>query len=174
MSAENCARKWSRLQMLLDVSTIMASNSNLQQGFPQISARIRRLLQHEYAGFEVHDPSSGLLIRQAEDFPLGKGLLSSQAISPHDSPGGRSLQEGTALIFSKNEMQGFDAEITKSFLAEGLQSPVLPSASPSQRASGSSRLRQHPQECVSSGGYWPSEPDRRPVRGCPGKSSRRG
>jgi formate hydrogenlyase transcriptional activator len=111
-----------RLQMLWDVSTIMASESNLQQAFPGISARIRRILHHEYAGFEVHDPSSGLLIRQAEDFPLGKGPLSSQPISPHNSPGGRSLQEGRALIFSKNEMQGFDAEITKSLLAEGLQS----------------------------------------------------
>ncbi len=110
-----------RLRMLLDVSTIMASNSNLQQGFRQISARIRRLLHHEYAGFEVRDPSSGLLIRQAEDFPFGKGLLSPQAISPHDSPGGRSLREGTALIFTKDEMQGFAAEITKSFLAEGLR-----------------------------------------------------
>ena len=108
--------------MLWDVSTIMASESNLQQAFPQISALIRRILHHEYAGFEVHDPSSGLLIRQAEDFPLGKGLLSSQPISPHNSPGGRSLQEGRALIFSKNEMQGFDAEMTKSLLAEGLQS----------------------------------------------------
>ncbi len=115
-------KEMGRLRMLLDVSTIMASNANLPQAFPQISARIRRLLHHEYAGFEVHDPASGLLIRQAEDFPLGKGLLSAQAISPHDSPGGRSLREGSALIFSKDEMQGFAAEITKSLLAEGLRS----------------------------------------------------
>jgi formate hydrogenlyase transcriptional activator len=111
-----------RLQMLLDVSTILASNSNLQQAFPQISARIRRLLRHEYAGFELHDPNTGLLVRQVEDFPLGKGLLSSLPISPLDSPGGRALQEGSPLIFSKKEMQSFDAEITKNLLAEGLRS----------------------------------------------------
>jgi formate hydrogenlyase transcriptional activator len=111
-----------RLQMLLDVSTILASNSNLQQAFPQISARIRRVLRHEYAGFELHDGSTGLLVRQVEDFPLGKGLLSSLPISPHDSPGGRALQQGSPLIFSKKEMQNFDAEITKNLLAEGLRS----------------------------------------------------
>jgi formate hydrogenlyase transcriptional activator len=111
-----------RLQMLLDVSNIMASNLNLQQTFPQISARIRRVLRHEYAGFELHDPNTGLLVRQAEDFPLGKGLLSSLPISPHNSPTGRALQERAPMIFSKHQMQNFEAEIAKNFLAEGLRS----------------------------------------------------
>ena len=62
------------------------------------------------------------MIRQAEDFPLGKGLLSAVQISPHNSPGGLALQERTPLIFSKQQMQGFEAEITKNFLAEGLRS----------------------------------------------------
>jgi len=115
-------KEMDRLQMLLDVSTILSSNWNLQQAFPQISARIRRVLRQEYAGFELQDASTGLLVRQAEDFPMGKGLLSSLTISPHDSPGGRSLQQGAALIFSKSQMQGFDAEITKNFLAEGFRS----------------------------------------------------
>lgn len=111
-----------RLQMLLDVSSIIASNWSLAQVFPQISARIRRVLRHEYAGFELHDPNTGLLVRQVEDFPLGKGLLSSRPISPINSPGGSSLQAGTSLIFSKKQMQAFDVEVAKGFLAEGLQS----------------------------------------------------
>ncbi len=111
-----------RLQMLLDVSTILASNWNLQQVFPRISARIRRLLGHEYASFELHDANTGLLVRQAEDFPLGKGLLSSLPVSPHNSPGGRSLREGSPLIFSKKQMQAFEAEITRNLLEEGLRS----------------------------------------------------
>ena len=111
-----------RLQMLLDVSNILASSWNLQQVFPRISARIRRVLHHEYAGFELHEANTGLLIRQTEDFPLGKGLLTSLPISPHNSPGGRALQMRSPLIFSKDQMESFEAEITKNFLAEGLQS----------------------------------------------------
>ena len=43
-------------------------------------------------------------------------------MSPHNSPGGRALQEGSPLILSKKQMQGFEAEITKNLLAEGLLS----------------------------------------------------
>jgi formate hydrogenlyase transcriptional activator len=115
-------KEMNRLQMLLDVSSIMASNWNLRQVFPQISARIRRVLRHEYAGFEYQDPNTGLLVRQAEDFPLGKGLLSPKPISPDNSPGGRALRERTPLIFSRDQLLGFEADITKSFLAEGFRS----------------------------------------------------
>ena len=116
------SKEMARLQMLLDISSIMASTLDMHQVFPKVSARIRRVLRHEYAGFELHDAGTGLLIRQAEDFPLGKGLLSALQISPHNSPGGLALRERTPLIFSKQQMQGFEAEITKDFLAEGLRS----------------------------------------------------
>jgi formate hydrogenlyase transcriptional activator len=115
-------KEMNRLQMLLDVSAIVGSNLDLQRAFPRISARIRRVLRHEYAGFELHDPNTGLLVRQVEDFPLGKGLLSSLPISPSDTPGGRSLQERAPMIFSEKQMQDFNAEIARNLLAEGLRS----------------------------------------------------
>jgi PAS domain S-box-containing protein len=115
-------KEMGRLQMLLDISSIMASTLDMHKVFPKVSARIRRVLRHEYAGFELHDAGTGLLIRQADDFPLGKGLLSAVQISPHNSPDGLALQERTPLIFSKLQMQGFEAEITKNLLAEGLRS----------------------------------------------------
>ena len=123
-----------RMQMLLDVSAIISSHWNLQQVFPRISARIRRVFCHEYAGVELYDAGTGLLVRQAEDFPLGKGLLSRNPISPGNSPGGRSLREHAPLIFSTDEMHGFASESAKSFLAEGLLSlcciPLLRPAGP--------------------------------------------
>lgn len=111
-----------RLQMLLDVSSLLASNWDVQKIFPKVSASIRRVLRQEYAGFELHDASTGLLIRQAEDFPLGKGLASGVEILAANSPGGRSLQLRAPMIFSKPQLQSFEAEIVHKFLAEGLQS----------------------------------------------------
>ena len=111
-----------RLQMLLDVGNILSANWNIHQVFPRISARIRRVLRQEYAGFSLHDAATGLLVRQAEDFPLGKGHTTGVQISASNSPGARSLDARSPMIFSKEQMQGFDAEIAHRFLDEGLQS----------------------------------------------------
>ena len=111
-----------RLQMLLDVGTLLSANWNVAQLFPKISARIRRVLRHEYAGFSLHDSSTGRLVRQAEDFPLGKGLTANVQISASDSPGAQSLEKRSPLIFSKEQMQACGAEIAHRFLDEGLQS----------------------------------------------------
>ena len=111
-----------RLQMLLDVTSILSSNWNIQQVFPRVSARIRRVLQQECAMFDWYDPGTGLLVRQSVDFPLAKGFTSNVLISASNSPAGRSLHERTPMIFSKEQIQDFDAEITRGVLAEGLQS----------------------------------------------------
>jgi formate hydrogenlyase transcriptional activator len=112
----------SRTQMLLDVSDIMASNWNLQQSFPHISARIRRVFHQEYADVALRDASTGLLIRQVQDFPLGKGLLSSVAVSSNNTPAGQCLEERSPKIFSREQIQAFDSEVAEKLLAEGLQS----------------------------------------------------
>jgi hypothetical protein len=77
---------------------------------------------HEDAGFELYDPKAEILVRQSEDFPLGRVLLSSLPSSPDRSPGGQAERKRASLIFSKHQMQDFEDEVAKSFLAEGLRS----------------------------------------------------
>src|SRR5579864_6095216 len=115
-------REMDRLQMLLDVTNILSSNWNIQQVFLRVSARIRRLLRQECAMFDLYDAGNGLLVRQVEDFPLAKGFTSNVQISAGNSPAGRALHEHTPMIFSKEQIQDFDADITRGVLAEGLQS----------------------------------------------------
>jgi formate hydrogenlyase transcriptional activator len=112
----------SRTQMLLDVSSIIASNWNLQESFPLLSARIRRVFHQEYADVALRDAMSGLLIRRVQDFPLGKGLLSSVPVSSNNTPAGRCLEERSPQIFSREQIQSFDSEVAQKLLAEGLQS----------------------------------------------------
>jgi len=66
--------------MLQEVIGLLSSNWELPKVFPSISARIRRVLQQEYASFALHDTSSGLLVRQRLDFPLGKGFVAAQPV----------------------------------------------------------------------------------------------
>jgi transcriptional regulator with GAF, ATPase, and Fis domain len=115
-------RQMDRLQMLLDIGSILASNWNIEQVFKKISARIRRVLRQEYAGFSLHDAGTGVLIRQAEDFPLSKGFTAKVQIAAVNSPSARSLEARSPLIFSKEEMRTFDADIAQRYLEEGLKS----------------------------------------------------
>jgi formate hydrogenlyase transcriptional activator len=115
-------KEMARLQMLQDVIGLVASNWDLPQVFPKISARIRRVLRQEYSSFALHDVNTGLLVRQAMDFPLGKGFTSDVQIAAGNSPSSHVLHDRTAKIFSKTELQGFEGEPAKNFLAEGLQS----------------------------------------------------
>jgi len=108
--------------MLSEVGSLLASNWDVPQVFPQISARIRRVLRQEFASFALHDTGTGLLVQQAIDFPLGKGYVSGSQVTSGNTPAGRSMQERAAIIYSKEQLQSFDAEITKSLVAEGLQS----------------------------------------------------
>ncbi len=111
-----------RLQMLLDVNSLLSSNWELTPVFLKVSARIRRVLHQEYAALALHDPATGLLIRQAVDFPLSKGFTSDVQITAENSPSGHALQERAPKIYSKEELKNFKGETTDRFLAEGIQS----------------------------------------------------
>ena len=111
-----------RLQMLTDVTSLLSSNWDVTQVFPRVSARLRRVLFQEFATFALHDAGSGLLVYQATDFPLSKGLMPTVQGSASETPVGQSMRERKAMIFSKKQLQGFDDEVAKGLLAEGLQS----------------------------------------------------
>ena len=110
-----------KVQMLLEVSRLLSDNRDLPKVFPQISARIRRVLRQEYASFAIHDADAGGLVRQSLDFPLGKGFTSSLPVA-HNCPASAALETGASRIFNRDEIQSFQGEIARSFLAEGLQS----------------------------------------------------
>jgi formate hydrogenlyase transcriptional activator len=119
---ETLRKGMERLQMLQEVITLLSSNWELPQVFPGISARIRRVLQQEYASFALHDTNSGLLVRQAMDFPLGKGFVAALHVAATDTLSAHALQNRMPTVFSKEDMQSFEGETAQSFLAEGLQS----------------------------------------------------
>jgi formate hydrogenlyase transcriptional activator len=115
-------KQMERLQVLVEVSNLLSSNWDVPQVFPHVSARIRRVLRQEYASFAVQEESSGQLIRQAVDFPLGRGILSSTPTFDANSPAGQSLKEGSPLIFTREQIQSFDTPNIGAFLEEGMQS----------------------------------------------------
>jgi len=115
-------RELDRSHVLNELSKLLSENWNVQQMFPRISSQLRRIFRHEYASFSLHDQASGLLVRQALDFPLGKGFISPQPVTPGNTPAGEALHSREAMIFTREQMQAYEAAVTHSMLDEGLQS----------------------------------------------------
>lgn len=111
-----------RGQVMAEVGRVLAEEVDVQQVFPQISARLRRVLRQEYAALSLRDEKTGNLARQAIDFPLAKGVEAKSEISAAKDPGGKALQKRAPMIFTKDEIKGFDPKIANHFLTEGLQS----------------------------------------------------
>ena len=111
-----------RQQVLAEINYLLCSNWDVTLVFPMVSAHIRRLLQQELASFALYDAQRREFVRRVIDFPLSKGFIASTPISAKDSLAERALQNGSSMIFSKEELQGFENEITKNLLAEGLRS----------------------------------------------------
>jgi formate hydrogenlyase transcriptional activator len=111
-----------RLLAMTEVSHVLAAKLDIRQAFSRISAHLRRVLRQEYAALVLHDEKTGKLVWQAMDFPLGKSSSAGQKIGTAARPGGRALRERSSLIFTRDEVQGFDPEIAASLTAEGLKS----------------------------------------------------
>lgn len=110
------------LQTLLDLNALIASNWETEQLFLRISARLRELLHHEYCSYAIYDSESGVLVRQAIDFPLSKGLTTEAQLTVENSPSGRAFQEGKARIYTLPDLTEFAGHAKNRFLEEGLKS----------------------------------------------------
>jgi formate hydrogenlyase transcriptional activator len=113
-----------RMQVLLGVSTALASNWNVQQVFPKISACLRRVLRQEYANIALLDEKAGTLARQVTDFPLGKGLLTDFDVGGGmpESPAGTALAARSAMTFGRNDLAGYATDFAAKLLQEGIKS----------------------------------------------------
>ncbi len=112
-----------RLRVLLKTGASMASNLDIRQVFPSISAHVRHVKQHEFASLLVRDDTLGVLRRHAVDFPLAKGIFSPDSTTPLDnSPSGKALKLGSPVIFSKGEIAAYGIDSTRQLIEEGIQS----------------------------------------------------
>jgi formate hydrogenlyase transcriptional activator len=109
-----------RGEVMTEVGRLLEERSDVRHIFPKVSAYLRRVLRQEYAALSLRDEKSGDLVRQAIDFPLGRGAGFEISV-PHD-PGGKALKQRAPLIFSKDEMRGLNSKASEYFLTEGLQS----------------------------------------------------
>ena len=111
-----------RLRVLLKTGASVASNLDVREVFPSISAHVRHVKQHEFASLMLRDDALGVLRRHAVDFPFAKKILPADFTVSLESPAGRALKLGRPLIFSKDDIAAFGTDLSNMILEEGLQS----------------------------------------------------
>jgi formate hydrogenlyase transcriptional activator len=116
-----------RLQVLLEISRVLAATWEVEKVFPKISAVLRRVLRHEGASFGLYDQEKNVFVRQAVDFPLSKGLFSAAPSITTGGPQGQAVAQRHAITFSKEEIAAFQSEpsvagVAQSLLDEGIKS----------------------------------------------------
>ncbi|HVI07145.1 MAG TPA: GAF domain-containing protein, partial [Candidatus Binatia bacterium] len=122
--SETLQQEKQRQHVMSEITRILAEK-DVQAAFPQISARLRRLLHQEYAALAVREQDTGKLVRLALDFPLRKGPEGEPELSILKDRQGRPLLERAPLILGSEQMRAFSAPTANQFLAEGMKSLCL-------------------------------------------------
>jgi formate hydrogenlyase transcriptional activator len=120
--SEILRRETKRQEVVTEVTGLLATNWDVRRVFPQISGYLRRVLRHEYAAFSLRDEDSRRLVPQALDFPMGRSSEVGGEIGAARSVGRKALQEGSPVIFTRDELQGLEPGIAAGLNSEGLKS----------------------------------------------------
>jgi len=112
-----------RLQMLLEVSTTLMSNMDVQQLFPAIAGLIGKVVQQDYASLALYEEADKCLRVYALDSPLSDEIMGSDTVvSIAESVSGRALLRGEAIIRDRQGLLSVGSPATVRMLELGIQS----------------------------------------------------
>jgi len=112
-----------RLEMLLEVSTTLMSNLDVQQLFPAISGLIRRVIRHEYASVALYEEANQCLRLYAMDSPFADDVIGADTVVPiSESASGEALRQGEAIIHGREDLMLLRNSVVTRMLDLGIQS----------------------------------------------------
>jgi formate hydrogenlyase transcriptional activator len=120
------ARERDRLQVLLDVTNALVASLEPRELFSTIASALRRVIQHEYTSLSLLEPGTNTFRLRALETPEG-GKASVQEdtkIALEGSPAGRVLATRKPLLLNRIDLEQLPTEVSRSLLAEGIQSVV--------------------------------------------------
>jgi formate hydrogenlyase transcriptional activator len=114
-----------RLEMLLEVSTTLMSNLDVQELFPTISGLIRRVVEQDFAALALYEESSQCLRVYAVDSDLADEVVGADTIVPlADSVSGAALLKGEAIIRNHQNLISLKSPAVTRMLEQGIRSLV--------------------------------------------------
>lgn len=116
-------RQYERERLMLEINNAVVSHLELPELLKALSACLRRVIQHDFAGIALYDHDSHRLIAHALDFPLNQDFVGVGDSIPIDgTPEGLALTTRQPVLIKKLGLKEFPAEIVKRGVSEGLRS----------------------------------------------------
>lgn len=112
-----------RLEVLLEVSTTLMSNLDVQQLFPAISGLIRKVVRQEYASVALYEEANRCLRLYALDSPFTDELIAPDTVVPiAESAAGPAFLKGETKVCNREELVALGSPVTKRIVELGIQS----------------------------------------------------
>jgi formate hydrogenlyase transcriptional activator len=112
-----------RLSMLLEVSTALISNLDVEQLFPAISELIRRVVRQDFASLALYEESSQCLRLYALDSPLADEIIGPDTVvSLAASISGMALSKGEAIVRGRESLMSLRSPVAARMVERGIQS----------------------------------------------------
>jgi formate hydrogenlyase transcriptional activator len=112
------ARKLNHLRLMLQVTTAVVSQLDLQELLQVVSSSIREVMGADTAGVGLYDHERGELRAYATDFPSGPGFK----IPFEGSPGGLAFTSGQPVFLNKPDVVRFYSDFAKQVFEAGYRS----------------------------------------------------
>jgi len=113
------------LQLLLDVTNVLASNFDLDDLVPTLSSVLRRAVPHAFAALALHEPGSEALVLHAASFCSPSGHQNGhhhtgRRLPLAHSPSGRAFAARQTLVFRDYELMAF-ADVVDPLRQDGIR-----------------------------------------------------
>jgi len=112
-----------RLQMLLEVSTKLMCNVDVQQLFPEISGLIRSVIGQDFASVSLYEEANRCMRVYALDSPFVDELIGPETVVPiAESTSARAFLQGEAMVCNREDLAAVDSPVVRRILEMGIQS----------------------------------------------------
>jgi formate hydrogenlyase transcriptional activator len=112
-----------RLEMLLEVSTTLMSNLDVQQLFPTVSGLMRGVIRQDYASVALYEEASRSLRVYAQDSLLTDELIGQDAIVPiAESACGSVFLKGETKVCNREDLVATKSPEARRMLEFGIRS----------------------------------------------------
>ena len=112
-----------RLEMLLELSTTLMSNLDVQELFPAISTLIRRVIRQDCASVAIYEEANRCLRMYALDSPLADELIGPEmVVSAAESASGTGFLKGETKVSNRDELAAIGSPIMTRMVDLGIQS----------------------------------------------------